>query len=156
MGNRNSFPFSPILSLTTGKILTAICANAVVTYYLPAGLLLMGINSGIYGVLGAGLGCLILNWPNIYLYRFPRVVVFWMFCLLIGITMMLTRSQIGIICELTAFLVGILVGMFCSPCESISERENKHFSFFQIFIWVLGFLSYFLLLTVYIVLIILV
>ena len=33
-GNRNSFPFSPILSLTTGKILTAICAMALHARYI--------------------------------------------------------------------------------------------------------------------------
>lgn len=123
-------------------LLTVTCANALVALYLPPGAQIAGLSSGIYGLLGAGLGCLILNWPNLYFLSFPRVFVFWMFSLLIGFSMVYARNDVDVTCQLIGVMVGLLAGLFCSPTQRVSERESRKFSGLQTAILVFGFLSY--------------
>lgn len=139
--------------LTTGRailsfILTVGCANAIVMLHLIPGVQVMGLSTGIYGLLGSALGCLILNWPNLYFMKFPRIIVFWMFALIIGFSMVYARTDVEVTCQLMGLMIGVLVGLFCSPTQRISDRETKDLSWVQKLVLVFGFLTYFVTLMV--------
>lgn len=136
--------------------LTVGATNALVALYLQPEQSIEGLNTGIYGLLGAGLGCLVINWPNLYFMKFPRVLVFWMLCILIGFSMIFARTYVAITCQLMGVTVGILVGLFCAPFKHVSENESKKFSSGQKVLLAFGFLSYFVTLVVCVCLIILV
>jgi membrane associated rhomboid family serine protease len=128
--------------------LSVLCANAIVVCHLPLGVQIGGLTTGIYGIVGAALGALILNWPNLYFMKFPRIFVFWMFSMLIGFTFVYLRSDTEVTCALIGLFVGILVGLFCGPTDGISEKESRHLNSIQKVVLCFGFLSYFVTLIV--------
>lgn len=133
----------------TAFILNVICTNAVVILYLQPSQSIIGTNSGIFGLFGSALGCLILNWPNLNFFKFPRILVFWMFSLLIGFSMIYAKDEQTVVCQLIGVMVGVLVGMFCSPTSRISQQQRKELNVYQIMMFIFGLLSYLLTLIIY-------